>query len=46
MAETVQYYLERMVPEIKDLEEREIFTKVCVERAGCYCQRQARRLIT
>ena len=28
MAETVQYYLEQMVPELEDLERKEIFTKV------------------
>lgn len=29
MAETVQYYLERMIPELEDLEIKGIFTKVC-----------------
>jgi hypothetical protein len=28
MAETVQYYLERMIPELEDLEKHEVFSKV------------------
>ena len=28
MAETVQYYLERMVPELEDLEQKRLFNKV------------------
>jgi hypothetical protein len=32
MAETVQAYLEGMVPELEDLERRKIFTSVCYEK--------------
>lgn len=30
MADTVQFYLEQMVPELEDLENKNLFSKVCV----------------
>lgn len=39
MAETVQYYLEQMVPELEDLERKEIFTKVSFQLEEFSCWR-------
>lgn len=36
MAETVHFFLERMVPELQDLEEHGIFNKVCSESANAW----------
>ena len=45
MAETVQYYLERMVPELEDLEQKRLFNKVSIGKSIVFCLKYLADLI-